>query len=137
MNPKLKQAAKLPNKFSAPDYLEFVRSVGCAVQDEWCAGEIEAHHMIYRSHEGSDLDAIGLCPVHHTKFHRNGETAFCEEHGIEEGSIQRILIHLYIKHLQAGDRPGVKPEAKKLARGKNLQKPTKRVGTPTAPLTDL
>ena len=125
MNPQFDKS--LPNKFSAPDYMEFVRSIGCAIDREECYGPTHAHHMVYRSSGGSDLDTIPLCEKCHAYFHRIGESAFCEEFGIEEGQIQRLLIHMYIQSLGAGDRPGVKAEKKKLRRGANLLPTAKTV----------
>lgn len=127
------------NKFSSPDYMAFCHeNFGCLVESPECFGKLNFHHVEYRSHEGSDLDGVMLCDGHHTEgpyaFHRITEEAFCERYGIESGQAQRVMLHMYIESLGAGGRPNIKPQPRKLARGKNLQPSTRRVGTPDNPL---
>lgn len=80
-----------PQVRSTP-HLQWVRGHVCAVEDDECAGKIEAAHVRKGSDGGmgvkpSDHFVIPLCQHHHAEQHRIGEPAFEQRYGI---SMHRI-----------------------------------------------
>lgn len=75
---------RLQRAGSDPVYLDFVRSLPCAVEKSsglyrgtmalvsptlFCEGRIHAHHAIHRSQGGKDDSAVPLCDRHHRQWH--------------------------------------------------------------------
>ena len=76
-------------------HLQHVRGYRCAVQNEDCAGKIQAHHVRLGAHAGmsqkpGDDKAVPLCVVHHDEVH-NGAQTFEQKHRADLAEIAKTL----------------------------------------------
>jgi hypothetical protein len=95
-NPE-RRAKKFARNFG--DHADFIRSLGCAVED--CEGASQAAHVISRKMGGCGgdrFDLVPLCRDHHPKqerYRHNPEgrlTAFEVEHGLSLRALRRVLV---------------------------------------------
>lgn len=88
-NFKHKSRPKIARRDTNPEHLAFIRTLPCLVNEIWCQGNIEAHHLLGlpdNSRGGAlkaaDYWATPLCRKHHTRLHEIGERTFFSELGI-------------------------------------------------------
>lgn len=81
------------------NYLKFIRSLPCLVNNEECFGVIEAHHQERKSQLGSDYSAIPLCHKHHIGgVHLMGVDSFARRYSIDyDAQIKRLNILYKLK----------------------------------------
>ena len=66
-----------PKRFESENYLDFIRSLPCAVHGDKCRkytkGRCDPHHLRTVKAGGDDTDAIPLCRLLHTEVHWSRE----------------------------------------------------------------
>ena len=106
VRPKRFQPRRGPDR--CPDYLAWIRTLGCAVCSRVGGGAtvIEAAHTNVLGPRGlgqktSDFSAIPLCSGHHREnldsYHLLGEKAFSHTHGID---LQELVLRLQSRFWQ-------------------------------------
>ncbi|MDE2107179.1 MAG: hypothetical protein KGL39_58780 [Patescibacteria group bacterium] len=75
-----KMGVRQDSRISCPQHLAYVRSLECSVNDEWCEGRIEPHHvregLAGVGRKPDDSDAVPLCAYHHKLGHVRGWQTF-------------------------------------------------------------
>lgn len=73
---KLRMLSLQTRRFKSPKHLNWVRSLGCAIQSSDCYGPIQVHHLLKPWHgergmgmKSDDSNVIPLCLKHHSILH--------------------------------------------------------------------